>query len=116
MSEPFDSEEAVVTWTAKPNHEAGTMDFEFEVAPPMDALVDVQRRVLPSGQQAARQQGVPEHELDGPRTVAENVPVTRGRGSWRDFFCEPGVTYQYRVRTHDMVTPAGRQEPAASPA
>lgn len=116
MSESLDPEEAVVTWTAGPNHAARTMDFEFEVVPPVDALVDVQRRIPPSGQQAARQQGVSETELDGPITVAENVPIRQGRGSWRDYFCEPGVTYQYRVRAHDIVTPADHQEPAISPA
>lgn len=116
MTEPSPPQEAVVTWNAVPNHTAGTMDFEFEVSPPIDALVDVQRRVPPSVREEARARGVPAHELDEPVTVVENVPIRRGRGSWRDFFCEPGVAYQYRVRTHDLAVSVRREEPAASPA
>lgn len=116
MPEPPTGEQPLVTWNAEPNARAGTLDFEFSVTPPMDGLVDVQRRIPPSGREAARELGVSARELDDPLTVAENIPIRRGRGSWRDFFCEFDVVYQYRIRPHGLVAPADHSEQASSSA
>lgn len=114
MPEVSSREDAVVRWCAEPNVAAGTLDFEFSVIPPMDGLVDVQRRIPASCREAARERGVSARELDDPLTVAENVPIRHGRGAWRDFFCAPGVTYQYRVRAHHFRASAVDDEQLAS--
>lgn len=114
MPEPTTPREVIVTWNVEPNVVDGTLDLEFEISPPGDALIDVQRFIPSSRREAARKQGVSEQELDGPTTVVENVPISRGRGSWRDFFCEMGVTYQYCVRAHDFVAPSDSEEKVAA--
>lgn len=116
MSESPVPREAVVTWDIEPNGVDGTMDFVFEVSPQGDALIDVQRFIPLSHHDAARRLGVSERELEGPMTVAENIPIRRGRGSWRDFFCEVGLTYQYRVRAHHVVAPSETEGRVASAA
>lgn len=102
MPQPSTVEEPVVTWDIQPNLDAGTIDFAFDVSPPVDALIDIQRFIPASALEVARRHGVSAQELDGPITVAENIPIKRGRGSWRDYFCDRRVTYQYRIRAHDF--------------
>lgn len=102
MPEPPAAEAPVVSWDVQLNLDAGTIDFAFDVTPPVDALIDVQRFIPASALEIARRHGVPDEELEGPITVAENIPIKRGRGSWRDYFCDRRVTYQYRIRGHDF--------------